>query len=84
MQRSPKAMLLRPTNVDLSECDCHLPTMESAGRRSHPVTSTSLLPLVEGHLIFLIFTAEHTIGPLLSQVECEVSRLMALAPRERF
>jgi hypothetical protein len=37
MQRSPKAMLLRPTNVDLQECDCHLPAMESAGRRSRPV-----------------------------------------------
>ena len=28
MQRSPKAMLLRPTKIDLPECDCHLPTME--------------------------------------------------------
>ena len=37
MQRSPKAMLLRPTNVDLPECDCHLPPMESDGRRSRPV-----------------------------------------------
>ena len=37
MQRSPKAMLLRPTNVDLPERDRHLPTMESAGRRSIPV-----------------------------------------------
>ena len=37
MQRSPKAMLLRPTNVDLPECDCHLAAMESAGRRSRPV-----------------------------------------------
>ena len=27
-----KAMLLSPTSVDLPECDCHLPTMESAGR----------------------------------------------------
>ena len=32
-----KAMLLRPTNVDLPECDCHLPPMESGGRRSRPV-----------------------------------------------
>ncbi len=39
MQRSPKAMPLRPTNLDLPECDCHLPTMESAGRRSRPVGS---------------------------------------------
>jgi hypothetical protein len=30
-------MLLRPTNFDLPECDCHLPTMVSAGRRSRPV-----------------------------------------------
>ena len=37
MQRSPKAMLLRPTNVDIPECDCHLPPMESDGRRSRPV-----------------------------------------------
>ena len=34
MQGSPKAILLRPTGVDLLECDCHLPTMESDGRRS--------------------------------------------------
>ena len=33
MKRSPKAMLLRPTNVGLPKCECHLPTMESAGRR---------------------------------------------------
>ena len=37
MQRSPKAMLLRPTNVDLPECYCHLLTMVSAGMRSRPV-----------------------------------------------
>jgi len=37
MQRSPKAMLPRgPTNVDLPECDCQLPTMVSAGMRSRP------------------------------------------------
>ena len=34
---SPKAMLLRPTNIDLLDCDCQLPTMESAGGRSRPV-----------------------------------------------
>jgi hypothetical protein len=34
MQRSPTAMLLRLTSVNLPECDCHLPTMESAGRRT--------------------------------------------------
>ena len=42
MQRNPKAMLLRPTNVDLQECDCHLPPMESVqsdGRRSRPVNT---------------------------------------------
>ena len=44
MQRSPKAMLLRPTNVDLPECDCHLPTMESDGRRSRPVESRPRRP----------------------------------------
>ena len=38
MQRSPKAMQLRLSNIDLPECDCHLPTMESAGRWSRPVT----------------------------------------------
>ena len=37
MQRGPEAMLLRPTNVDLPECDCHHPPMESDGRRSRPV-----------------------------------------------
>ena len=41
MQRSPKAMLPHPTNVDLPECDCHLPPMESDGRRSRPVESIS-------------------------------------------
>ena len=30
MQRSPKAMLLCLTNVDLLKCDCRLPLMESA------------------------------------------------------
>ena len=44
MQRSPKAMLLRPTNVDLPECDCHLPPMESDGRRSRPVPYDCFLP----------------------------------------
>ena len=41
MQRSPKAMLLRPTIIDFPECDCHLPTMESVGRRSRPVPAIS-------------------------------------------
>ena len=37
MQRSPKAMPLSPTRVDLPECHCHLPTIKSAGRWSRPV-----------------------------------------------
>ena len=39
MQRSPKAMLLRPTNIDRPECECQLPTMESVGRRSRQIRS---------------------------------------------
>ena len=49
MQRSLKAMLLRTTNVDLPECDCHHPIMVSAGRRSRlecncTLNVTSFLP----------------------------------------
>ena len=43
MQQSPKAMPLRPTNFDLPECDCHLPPMESDGRRSRPVRQGIIL-----------------------------------------
>ena len=55
MQRSPKAMPLRPTNVDLLECDCHLPTMVSAGRMSCPVPLMLIGGSLRSNLLNLFF-----------------------------
>ena len=81
MQRSPKAVLFRPINVDIPECDCHLPTMVSNGKRTRPVVTPVLARKVAA-LSFPAFLPYHLPASLLlHSTHCQPLTAILLPPR---